>query len=654
MANAPGVSIREVDVFRTVEGVPVDVAAAFGITQRGPDDELRLVISLDDFINKYGGFYAGSYLPYLVRGFFEQGGTALYIGRCVGSGAAKATGDALAQGGLLKTVDIDGRHFGEYANSILVDFTRVTTALSTATAAIDTSIVVDSIGQFELGDVIYIDDGTNTYQGIVVGLDAGTKTIDLSLAVGAIFAIGVEVKTASSHRAKTATTSVFAAASTSVQFTVSNALNIRIGDLVMVMDGDLGGNYMFTELKVTGVNGSTIFADVENEAVSGLTEMPIGAPVIVQNFNVYVSYEGAVKTYFHVSLESENQVDYVDERLGGDRNESDLIEMVDSGNTETVAWRVLQYPAPVGVGLTGGADGAAPADIDYLGTNPAKTYKHGIQLMDENYQIATFAIPGVTTAATITGADSYAKGKKLDFVGDCPLAADTLDELLEFRNLTLGIDSSYSAIYAPWINEENPLIPGALVSLPPSCRQLGVHSSVSAREGVHKAPANYVYLNVVSLQADFSETEHGILNEAGVNLIRIFPGRGIRVYGARTLYSGRDGKQFINVRRLANYVERSISNLAFDFTFDTITEVLWAKLQGSIDRFLRGLWKAGMLYPRNDSTKAFMVIINEGLNPPDVIREGRVRGKVAFSPAPPAERIELDVALWAGNSEIIE
>jgi len=218
----------------------------------------------------------------------------------------------------------------------------------------------------------------------------------------------------------------------------------------------------------------------------------------------------------------------------------------------------------------------------------------------------------------------------------------------------LGLDTSYTAIYAPWFREENPQIPGALLELPPSCRQLGVNSSTAAREGVHKAPANVEYYDTVNLVADFSETEHGILNEAGINLIRIFPGRGIRVFGARTLYSGRDGRQFVPVRRLANYVERSVANLAFEFTFDVITEVLWARIAGAIDRFLRNLWKAGMLYPRNDATRAFFVLINEGLNPTEVVREGRVRGKVAFSPAPPAEQIELDIALWAGNSEIAE
>jgi len=654
MAQAPGVHIREVDVIRTIEGVPVDICAAFGASQRGPDDKLQLVISFDDFQGKYGSFYGGSYLPHLVRGFFRQGGTALYIGRVTGSAAAKAQGAADAVGGVAGTVDIYGRDLGEYANSITSDFTKASTTLSVATTAIDTEITVASIGQFELGDCIVIDDGTNKYTGVVVGVDVPGKKLKLSVAVGFIFAIGVDVKTSTSHRAFTKIVSGFAVGGTDISFTVANAFNIQVGDLLMIMTGDISGNYMFTECQVTGVNGSLVYATVLNEANSVITSMPADAHVTVQGFTVTTTYQGIGKTYSFLSLESENDLNYVDNRLGGERNESDLVEMLDAGNVEVTSWRIEQYPAPGNWAMSGGLDGAAPVDIDYLGSNPAKSYKHGIQLMDENYQVSTFAIPGITTAAVISGADSYAQGKKLDFVADCPLAADTLDELLEFRNFTLGMDTSYTAIYAPWFREENPLIPGALVELPPSCRQLGVHSATSAREGVHKAPANVEYFDVVSLLAMFSDVEHGILNEAGINLIRMFPGRGIRVFGARTLYSGRDGKQFIPTRRLANYVERSIANLAFQFTFGTITESLWAQLGGSIDRFLRGLWKAGMLYPRNDSTKAFFVLINEGLNPVEVVRDGRVRGKVAFSPAPPAEQIELDVALWAGQSEIAE
>jgi len=572
-----------------------------------------------------------------------------------GSGAAQATGDINAVAGVNPTVDISGRDVGEYANSILVDCTKAITELTTATAAIDTELIVASVGQFEVGDVVHLDDGVNAMSALVVAIDAPTKTLHISSAAGNIYAIGVEVKTATSHRAKTKLTSTFAIGESAVQFTVLNPTNLRVGDLLLVVDGgDLSGNYAFTELKITGVNGSTIFADVENEAASGITVMPVNSILVVQGFNVNTTYEGTGRTYYHLSMEPENEMDYVDERLGGERNESSLIEMLDASNAEAVPWRVMQYPAPMPTGMTGGLDGAAPVDDDYLGTNVAKTYKHGILLMDENFQIATFAIPGISTQAVIAGADQYAQRKLLDFVADAPLTADTMDELLEFRNITLGIDSSYTELYAPWVKEENPLIPGALVDLPPSVRQLGVHSSTSARQGVHKAPANEEYINVLGLTADFSETEHGILNEAGVNLVRVFPGRGIRIFGARTLSSRRDGRQFINVRRLANYVERSIANLAFLFVFDTITEVLWAKIGGAIDRFLRGLWKAGMLYPRNDATRAFMVIINEGMNPVEVVREGRVRGKVAFSPAPPAEMIELDVALWAGNSEITE
>jgi len=651
---APGVHVREVDVIRTVTGVPVNVSGTFGTSQRGPDDKMQFVFSFDDYELKYGGFYGGSYLPYLVRGFFEQGGTALKIGRVTGSGAAKSSGTVNAQGGAAATIDLDGKYYGEYGDNLRVTFERVKTTIAVATTAVDTEIEVASVASFEVGDAIIIDDGTNTYEGLVVEIDAANSLLKLSLAVGAIFAIGVEVKTSTSHRAKTFIVEGFDAGESSVDFKVVSSAGLQVGDLIFAATGDISGNYMFTEMRITAINGSYITADVVNEDNSTTTAMPVDAPVVVQGFNMTVEYQGSSVLYEHISLEDENEINFVDVRFSGDQNESDLIEVTDANNVESVTWRILAYPGPVVGSLTGGADGSAPADTDYLGTTSGKTYKHGILLLDDNQDVNTFAIPGISTKAVISGCDVYAENHKMDYVGDCPLAADTRDELLEFRNLTLGIDTSYTAIYAPWHREENPLVPGQKVELPPSVRELGVYSSVTARKGVHKAPANEIFRNVIELVANFEEADYAVLNESGVNMIRTFPGRGIRVFGSRTLWSGRDGKQFVSVRRLANYVERSIANLAFEFSFGVISEDLWSQLQGEINAFLRSLWKAGMLYPRSDFNRAATVIINSTLNPEDVILAGRVRGKVAFNPPPPAEKIELDVALWQGGSTITE
>lgn len=663
MALAPGVKLNEKDVLNTVAGVDVDVTAVIGTAQRGPDDMLRLVLSFDDYETKYGGYYNNSYMAYTVRAFFEQGGSALWCGRVVGAGAAKASGAIDAIGTLVpgtppaETVDLAGKYFGEYGDRVVVSTQKAETTNNGALVGNEDQITFGSVAQFEIGDCCILSDGTNQHVFLITGVNTATKVVDITPANPAANAIAdaSPIKTASTHRMQTKTSSAVVVTGTTAQFTVVNSVNLRIGDLLFITSGSLNsGTYAFVEVRITSINGSVIQGDVLNETYGTITEAPTDSVVLTQNFNLNVQFEGRTETFVHLSLEDEDELSYVDDLMSGERNVSELISATDAGNVEVLAWRAFYYPMPVDAGMTGGLDGAAPVDNDYLGTNVAKAYKHGIKMMDDVPQVSTFAVPGVTTTAVIIGATEYSEANDQVFVGDCPLAADTFDELMTFRNLDIALDNSFGTLYGPWHKELSPLIPDLKVILPPSVRNLGVYSAVAAERGVHKAPANEQLFNVVELVAEFSEQERALLNEAGINVIRSFTGRGVRAFGARTLYRGTDGKQFIPIRRVANYVKDSISVIAADFNFDPINETLYTELSVAIEKFLRGLWEAGMLYPQEDPTEAFTVIINKATNPDSVILSGKVMGKVAFQPPPPAEVIELDIALWQGNSSITE
>ena len=117
-------------------------------------------------------------------------------------------------------------------------------------------------------------------------------------------------------------------------------------------------------------------------------------------------------------------------------------------------------------------------------------------------------------------------------------------------------DSSYAAFYAPWIRVSNPQS-GATEFVPPGGHVLGIYARTDTERGVFKAPANEIVRGALDLRFAIDEGTQETLNPRGVNVIRSFPGRGIRVWGARTLSSDALWK-YVPVRRLFIFLERSI------------------------------------------------------------------------------------------------
>ena len=139
---------------------------------------------------------------------------------------------------------------------------------------------------------------------------------------------------------------------------------------------------------------------------------------------------------------------------------------------------------------------------------------------------------------------------------DAPPALNA-QQVKEWRVDKAGYDSKYASLYWPWIKVFDPL-QGQGMLVPPSGHMAGIWARNDDTRGVHKAPANEVVRGVdLARAADRPSGEHDQLNPNGVNCIRAFPGQGIRVWGARTISSDPEWR-YLNVRRLFNFVEKSI------------------------------------------------------------------------------------------------
>jgi phage tail sheath protein FI len=226
-----------------------------------------------------------------------------------------------------------------------------------------------------------------------------------------------------------------------------------------------------------------------------------------------------------------------------------------------------------------------------------------------------------------------------------PLPGLSPQQVKTWRERDTNYDSKFAALYYPWIKVAGP--DGKPMPVPPSGHMAGIWARNDNERGVHKAPANEVIRGALESVATVTKGEQDTLNPIGVNCIRSFTGRGLRVWGARTLSSD-PAWRYINVRRLFNYVEKSIESGTQWVVFEPNDPDLWARVKRDIGAFLTGVWRDGMLFGANPG-EAFFVKCDEELNPPDVRDRGQLFIDVGLAPVKPAEFVVFRFSQFSGG-----
>jgi hypothetical protein len=189
-------------------------------------------------------------------------------------------------------------------------------------------------------------------------------------------------------------------------------------------------------------------------------------------------------------------------------------------------------------------------------------------------------------------------------------------------------------MYHPWVKAYDGLSKRT-EAFPPSGAIVGIYARTDSERGIQKAPANEIVRGAMDLTVNYGQGEQEVLNPVGINLIRAFTGRGIRVWGARTLSSNALWK-YINVRRLFIYVEQSIKTNTNWVVFEPNGTVLWERVVSTITGFLSTLWRNGAL--AGDSTgEAFYVECGKSTMSQDDIDNGRLICNIGIAPLKPAE-----------------
>jgi phage tail sheath protein FI len=215
----------------------------------------------------------------------------------------------------------------------------------------------------------------------------------------------------------------------------------------------------------------------------------------------------------------------------------------------------------------------------------------------------------------------------------------------KWRVDTAGFDSSYATMYYPWIEVSDP-VSNRPMMVPPGGHMAGVWARSDNTRGVHKAPANEVVRGATGLAYNVTKGEQDTLNPNGVNCIRAFPGMGIRVWGARTL-SSNPAWRYINVRRLFNFIEKSIERGTQWVVFEPNDMFLWGNIRRDVNSFLTTVWRDGALFGASPA-EAFYVKCDAELNPPESRDLGRLIIEIGLAPVKPAEFVIFRISQWAG------
>jgi uncharacterized protein len=648
--DTPGVYYQRADATApAIAALRTDIPGFVGIAPRGLVDAAMPVESWRQFEAHYGGFTGSGFLAYVVRAFFENGGRRCWLVRIasndplMGAAAASITLRSAARDVWL----IRASSPGVWGNDLFFEWTETHQAQTTIPPnwADPNVSVANSVTGFTRGSLVRLSQ------------PGGVQLLRVISAVDAVKNRLIWENPRQELR---------------LPYELSlQGLNPDFTTLVESIEYSLVVKQLGTPLAVYsgltlipehpgyGPNRLPPLTASQNVTSLGLMLPPTPEPVVLEELRAFVSLES-------------------------------LLEARGS--------------------LEGGADGLSllePADfrgedMDPQDSNEEKTLKvRGFRALDAIQEVTTVAVPDILVRPIaipllappvcipnpcLPGpivvapspppqgdlppvfSDDQVFSVQLDLVNHCELLADRI-ALLDppysvSKDDALGVgailawrsrfDSTYAALYYPWVRVVDPLRQNAGITrdIPPCGHAAGRFANSDLETGVHKAPANEELTWIQDVTAFVNESRHGILNTAGVNVIRSVLGRGLRIMGARTVSSDADWR-FVNVRRLMLMIEKALKLSVQWAVFEPNNNLTRSKLRMSIFSFLLALWQRGALIG-DSADAAFQVKCDETNNTSVDCDAGRLLAQILVAPSQPFEFVEIRLGREDNQFEIQE
>jgi phage tail sheath protein FI len=432
---------------------------------------------------------------------------------------------------------------------------------------------------------------------------------------------------------------------------------VRIGG-----DGEAAAPTARAELAATGGAAGAAGANVGAFRVQALAEGAEGNDISVEVADT--TTEGAPEDAFKLIVKKGSKVEETYDNVTPKKGRQNVVSVVNA-QSKLIRLEDLGVTADkVARGTVALSGGGVPEPVrlapdDYVGDSSDRTGFGGLEAVDE---VTMVSVPDLMSAYQNGTIDMESlQAVQLAMIAHCELMGDRMaildpppglnaQQIKEWRVDKAGYDSKYAALYWPWVKVMDPAS-GKNIFVPPSGHMAGIWSRTDDTRGVHKAPANEVVRGAVTLETNITRNEHDLLNPVGINVIRSFPGRGIRVWGARTLSSD-PAWRYLNVRRLFNYLEKSILNGTDWVVFEPNDHFLWAKIRRAISSFLVMEWRKGALFGTTPD-QAFYVRCDDETNPAEAIDAGQVLCEIGVAPVKPAEFVIFRLSQFSGGAALV-
>ena len=621
--KAPGVYIDEVQLPGPIAGVGTSTAAFVGPARQGPINQPTAITNWTQFVDTFGvaddlGPYITApqvFVAHAVRGFFDNGGANCYFVRvATAARASRPLVDRSAGGGKPALV-VTAKNEGADGNTLQV-------------AVQDANIA----------------QGVNAVRGEGALANAANDQANLANAADAAkFLPGdivVLIEGAKNERAEIASI-----AGTAIKLK-ANLQNAFAGGTLRMADLSPGQDRIRVD-QTTGIETGTYLS----LAQAAVTEVTVVQSVVAATKTLVLS-KPLTKTYtmaagdaavsmksveFTLTISKQGGGAETFDKLSMDVRHSRYFQRIVASTTADVSLADPPSPSvpPDNLPAVLAATALAGGKSDDLSQIGIPEYKAGIDALQRIDEVNILCVPDRTDASVQGYMILHCEAMQDRFAILDPVAASAPADIAAQRG-AVNSDGGYAALYYPRIVIDNPVADGEL-TIPPSGHMAGVYARTDDRRGVHKAPANEAVRAAIRLERTLTDDEQGPLNEQGINVIRAFPGSGIRVWGARTIApKDRTQWRYVNVRRLLLFLEESIQEGTQFAVFEPNNLSLWGQLKRQVTDFLTRVWKDGALFGAT-AEEAFRVRIDDELNPPDLIALGQLTIEVIVRPTTPAE-----------------
>jgi hypothetical protein len=285
------------------------------------------------------------------------------------------------------------------------------------------------------------------------------------------------------------------------------------------------------------------------------------------------------------------------------------------------------------VALAGGASGAAPSSANI-------TAAMNVYANKQLYVIDVIINSGRSVPTIQLAIDALAQLRS-DCVGflDVPSASQTAQAAVDYRNLTLNLNSSYSALFCSDLQEMDP-ISGKILYVPPSGAMAGLFARTSriAQQWFSMAGLNRGLLDVLGVRNTYDDGQATLMFQSQVNYMRKFVGKGIPLWEQTTLYTRNSALQFLNVRFLCNVIKRSVYDYLLYSLQEPGDDILRKQIKFGLEEFLKQIQSARGI-------SSYRVVCDDSNNPPALVNSGVLAVAVIIVPVLAVREIALSLVI---------